>query len=427
MMKKGKGTQPLPAAYTISLSDIPRINEKRMAIRIKPAAERAVREGHPWLFADSIREQNFNGKPGDLAVIFDRKRHFLAVGLYDPLSPIRVRILQARQPATIQGQWFQQKVATAVALRAPIPASNTSGYRLVHGENDGLPGLVIDKYEQTLVLKLYTAAWVPHLPDLLPALTAVVKPKRIVLRLNRQLQQAPEWLYGLEDGQMLAGDMIKGPVQFLENGLSFEADVRKGQKTGFFLDQRDNRAKVEKLSAGKSVLNVFAYTGGFSLYAARGGARRVISLDLSQPALAAAMRNFKLNNKQRRVAACEHEILVGDAFQALQQMRQAKRSFELLIIDPPAFAKRQEEIERALTAYGRLVRLGLKLLRPNGILVMASCSSRVDTATFFNTVRQAAIRAGRPLQIIEETGHPLDHPVTFKEGAYLKCLFAVAP
>jgi 23S rRNA (cytosine1962-C5)-methyltransferase len=362
-----------------------------------------------------------------LAVIFDRKRRFLAIGLYDPLSPIRVRILQGRQPATIDQSWFQQRLQTAVALRTPLQAADTSGYRLLHGENDGLPGLIIDQYAETLVLKLYTVAWLPHLRNVLAGLTAVVKPKRMVLRLSRQLQQEPNWLFGLEEGQVLSGEAIKRDIQFLENGLTFEADVVNGQKTGFFLDQRDNRARVEKLADGKRVLNVFAYTGGFSLYAARGGAKRVISLDLSQPALAGAIRNFKLNQANPQVAACDHEILVGDAFQALKQIREARRSFEMVIIDPPAFAKSQPEVERALTGYGRLVRLGLDVLRPNGILVMASCSSRVEAETFFKLVNQTALMAGRPLIEIERTDQALDHPITFPEGAYLKCLFASAP
>ncbi len=399
-----------------------------MALRVSPAAERAMRGGHPWLFAEAIRHQSFAGKPGDLAVIFDQKRRFLAVGLYDPHSPIRVRILQVGEQASIDGEWFAEKVATAVARRAPLAQPHTTGYRLIHGENDGLPGLVVDRYDRTLVMKLYTAVWLPHLRDVLDGLTAVTQPQRIILRLSRFAQRHPEHLYGLENGQLLAGERLKEPlkepVKFLENGLHFEVDVVHGQKTGFFLDQRENRARVEQLTAGKRVLNVFAYTGGFSLYAARGGASQVISTDLSQPALAAAMRNFKRNQDQTAVAACEHEVLVGDAFQALRQLRETRRLFDVVIIDPPSFAKRQDEVERALTAYGRLARLGLGVLKPGGTLVMASCSSHVTADLFFQTIHQAAGRAGRPLQEIERTGHPLDHPITFPEGAYLKCLFA---
>ncbi len=398
-----------------------------MALRVSPAAERAIRGGHPWLFAEAIRHQSFAGKPGDLAVIFDQKRRFLAVGLYDPHSPIRVRILQTGEQANIDGDWFADKVATAVSLRAPLAQPHTTGYRLIHGENDGLPGLVVDRYDRTLVMKLYTAVWLPHLLDVLDGVTAVTHPQRIILRLSRFAQRHPEHLYGLENGQLLAGEPLKESVTFLENGLHFEVDVVNGQKTGFFLDQRENRARIEKLTAGKRVLNVFAYTGGFSLYAARGGAKRVVSTDLSQPALATAMRNFKRNQDNKAVAACEHEVLVGDAFQVLRQLRETRRLFEVVIIDPPSFAKRQDEVERALTAYGRLARLALGVLKPGGTLVMASCSSHVTADHFFQTIHQAAEKVARPLQEIERTAHPLDHPIAFPEGAYLKCLFAIAP
>ncbi|MCP4358601.1 MAG: DUF4277 domain-containing protein, partial [Chloroflexi bacterium] len=368
-----------------------------------------------------------HGRAGDIIVIFDRKNRFLAVGLYDAQGPIRVRILHVGDPVTIDGIWLRAQLAAAAARRTPLLQTNSTGYRLVHGENDGLPGLVIDRYGETAVIKLYTTAWLPYLGDVLAGLMGATAVSRTVLRLSRSLQQHPEELYGLTDGQLLAGEPTKEPECFLENGLIFEVDVIQGQKTGFFLDQRDNRARVEKMATGKRVLNLFAYTGGFSLYAARGGARQVISLDRSQPALAAAVRNFKLNQADARVAACEHEILLGDAFQSLSRMAQSGQSFDMVIIDPPSFAKKQTEVERALWAYGRLVRLGLEVLAPNGILVMASCSSRVDADTFFQTVHQVARRGGRPLQEIERTGHALDHPITFREGAYLKCLFASVP
>ena len=364
------------------LAHLPEPSEKRLALRVSPAAERAVRNGHPWVFDKAIRQPVVDGRSGDLAVIFDRKNRFLAVGLYAPASPIRVRILAQGQPTQIDADWFLYQLETAAEQRLPLLQTNSTGYRLVHGENDGLPGLVIDRYGETLVVKLYTTAWVPHLRHVLQAATKVAPAKRVVLRLSRFVQSQPEVLYGLHDGQVWGQPVRNEGVRFLENGLYFEADVVQGQKTGFFLDQRDNRARVEKLAAGRRVLNVFAYTGGFSLYAARGGAKEVVSLDLSQPALANAMRNFKLNRANEAVAAAEHELLVGDAFLTMQQLIANKRRFEMVIIDPPAFAKRKEEVERAVAAYGRLVRLGLKLLRPGGVLVMASCSSRVSADQF---------------------------------------------
>jgi 23S rRNA (cytosine1962-C5)-methyltransferase len=220
--------------------------------------------------------------------------------------------------------------------------------------------------------------------------------------------------------------MPQSPVRFLENGIYFEADLIAGQKTGFFLDQRDNRARVEGIAAGKKVLNLFAYTGGFSLYAARGGAREVVSADISQPALAGALSNFRLNTAHPQIAAAKHELLVGDAFRTLHHLQQTKRKFDLVVIDPPTFAKKQAEIDRALAAYGRLAALGVQILRPGGQLVIASCSSRVPAALFFDTVHRAAWQVERPLTEIARTGHAVDHPVTFPEAAYLKCLFADA-
>ncbi len=393
-----------------------------------PAAERAVKQGHPWLFESGIRKQSGNGRSGDLSIIFDRKNRFLAVGLYDPHSPIRVRILHKGKSATIDTAWFEAKMQTAVSLRAPLHQTQTSAYRLIHGPNDGFPGLVIDKYDQTMVLKLYTAIWLPHLHAVLTALHKYTQPERIVLRLSRAVQQQTDELGGLQDGMLLAGEPLQNnSVQFQENGLHFVADLIDGQKTGFFLDQRDNRARVEKLAQGRTVLNVFAYTGGFSLYAARGGATRVVSLDLSRPALETAAQNFQLNRTNAAIAAATHEQLVGDAFQELAALQDRGQKFDMVIIDPPSFAHNQAQVERALSAYGRLVRLGLQVLERRGILVMASCSSRISADDFFRKVNEAARRGKRPLIEIERTGHAIDHPVSFKESAYLKCLFATVP
>ncbi|MCA9935638.1 MAG: class I SAM-dependent methyltransferase [Ardenticatenaceae bacterium] len=406
---------------------LPPIGERRIALRVSSAAERAIRRGHPWLFAQAIERQSHQGAPGDFAVIFDRKGRFLAVGLYDPTAPLRVRILHMGTPLTIDAAWFRARLLGAFAHRQSLMDDpQTNGYRLVHGENDGLPGLVIDRYADTCVLKLDTPAWIPHLNEVLAVLLETAVPQRIMLRLSRSVQELGDALYGLKDGVVLYGEPLRDPVIFLENGLQFEVDVRLGQKTGFFLDQRDNRARVEKLAADKRVLNVFAYTGGFSLYAARGAAREVVSLDISQPALAAAGRNFKLNQHIPAVAAASHELLLGDAFRAMEQLRDSHRKFDMVVIDPPSFASKRADVPGALGAYQRLVRLGLSVLRGGGTLVMASCSSRVTADAFFAAVHEAAVMGGRPLQEIERTFHAIDHPIGFKEGAYLKCLFAIA-
>jgi 23S rRNA (cytosine1962-C5)-methyltransferase len=404
---------------------LPSPAERRIAVRITPQAERAMRQRHPWLYAEAITKQSHEGQPGDLAVIFDSQRKFLAIGLYDPTSQIRVRVLQHRKPAQIDQDWFKTKIEEAAQIRASLP-TNTNGYRLVHGENDGLPGLVIDRYDESFVLKLYTPGWIPYLPILITLLKEYLTPERVVLRLSRGMLRYPEFLHRLEDGAVIWGNPLRGPVLFLENRITFEVDLQHGQKTGFFLDQRDNRAKVERISHGKSVLNVFAYTGGFSVYAARGGAHEVISVDISQPALDAAKRNFAHNNDHPKMAACYHVTRAGDAFKLLSDYALEKRNFDIIIIDPPSFAKKIVETRKALAAYQQLTRLGLAVLTPGGMLVQASCSSRVSAAEFFSSIHQAARQAGRPLNEIERTGHAIDHPIGFPEGEYLKCLFAYA-
>lgn len=407
--------------FNNSLAQLPSPSAKRIALHVTAPAERALRQGHPWVFDQSITEQSHEGAPGDLAVIFDNKRRFLAIGLYDPTSTIRVRVLQNRQPATINAEWFQSKLNLAVQVRESLEGTDTTGYRLVHGENDGFPGLVIDRYDETLVLKLYTPAWIPHLKEFCNALTQVNPAEHLILRLNRILQKQTEFLYDLSDGMTLSLLMPPSLILFKENGLTFESDPIHGQKTGFFLDQRDNRAKVEALSKDKSVLNVFAYTGGFSVYAARGGAREVLSVDISAPAIEAAVRNMGYNNQ-----TVSHETIAEDAFDVLARMEAQKRLFDLVIIDPPMFAQNEKQVSSALAAYRKLTRLGLGVLRKGGTLVQASCSSRVDAESFFESIHQSAREAGRRLMEIERTGHALDHPINFEEGAYLKCLFATA-
>ncbi len=389
-----------------------------LRLRITAAAESIVRGGHPWLFAQSVRGQNRPGASGELAVLFDRADRFLAVGLYDAESPIRVRILHAGKPQPIDHLWWQQRAGKAFALRQGLFDSQTTGFRCINGENDGWPGLVLDQYAATRVLKLYTAAWLPRLDETADLLKGE---GRLILRLSRNIQKQALDDVGLKDGQILHGAALDGPVIFLENRLRFEADVLRGQKTGFFLDQRENRRNVEALAGGRSVLNVFSYSGGFSLCAARGGAARVCSLDISEHALAAARRNFVLNQDQPAVARCRHETLQADAFIWLRQ--DPEQRFDLIVLDPPSLAKRESEKDDATAAYSRLIEAGLARLNRNGILVAASCSAHVSADEFFNLARAAARKTGRRFSELRTTRHPADHPVTFPEGAYLKCIY----
>lgn len=403
-----------------ALARLPPREERRVAVRVTPDALRHVRAGHPWIYDRSITSTSHDAPPGALAVVFDDKRRFAAIGLWDPTSPLRLRVLHAGDPATVDGSFWADRLARAASRRQPLlDDPDTTGVRLVNGESDGMPGLVVDRYADTAVVKLYSPAWFPHLPTIVPLLADGLE--RVVLRLARSV--AASATHGLGDGQVLVGTPPEGPIEFVEHGLSFAADVVHGQKTGHFLDQRDNRALVGSLSAGRDVLDVFACTGGFTVHAAAGGARSVHTVDLSRPAIERAVANLDRNRGRPAVAACEHTTEVGDAFGVLERHVAAGRRWDVVVIDPPSFAPRQEAIGRALEAYGRLTGLGLAVTRRGGLLVQSSCSSRIDADTFHHQLRDVARRSGHGLEEVARTTHPLDHPATFPEAWYLKTAF----
>jgi 23S rRNA (cytosine1962-C5)-methyltransferase len=404
-----------------ALDQLPEVGEKRMAVRVTADARRQINGGHPWVYDDSIASISHRGAVGDLAVVFDSDRSFLAIGLWDPLSPIRIRVLHRGKPTTIDIDFWRQRIDEAIARRHSI-GDETDGYRVLNGENDGFSGLVLDRYATACVLKLYSAAWLPHLRTIVRVLDERLHPSPLVLRLSRSMANAP--LHGLSDGMALLGDVPGAAVLFRENGLTFEADVIHGQKTGFYLDQRDNRALVRSMSAGMQVLDVFAHSGGFGVAAAAGGATSVTSIDQSEEALAAGDRNFALNAAMPNVRHCAHDSMVGDAYEVMDRLIQRRRHYDIVVVDPPSFAQRKTSVDRALHAYGQLTQRAVRLARPDGMLVQASCSSRVGADQFFATVRGAAQRAGFDLVEIRRTGHAIDHPVTFPQGAYLKALFA---
>ncbi len=393
----------------------------RLRLRVGTVAESVVRSGHPWLFAASIRAQNRAGQTGELAVIYDRNDRFLATGLFDPDSPIRVRLLHVGKPRAIDRDWWSEQLTRALAARQGLFDEQTTGFRWINGESDGWPGLVLDRYDQTLVLKLYTAAWLPRLEEIAGLITGRLHPERVVLRLSRNIQPLAKEQFGKTDGEILAGPSLAGPVTFLETGLRFEADVLHGQKTGFFLDQRENRRHVEPLARGRKVLNAFSFSGGFSVYATRGGARSVTDLDLSVHALDSAKRNIALNTANAAAASCRHELVQAEAFAWLNE--QPGRKFDLVILDPPSLAKRETERSGAIRAYGRLAASGIEQLTPGGILVACSCSAHVTAEEFFGAVHRSAVSAGRRVEELRTTRHAPDHPARFKEAEYLKAIY----
>lgn len=407
-------------------AQLPRPSASRLAVRLTPDALRQVRGGHPWVYEASIASIRGGGVSGDLAVIFDDDRNFVAIGLYDPASPIRVKIVHRGKPTTIdRAYWTKQFLAAQERRRSLIDRGDTTGFRLVNGENDGMPGLILDRYDQTLVMKLYSAMWLPHLADVVPAIDDAFHPEALVLRLARNMHGTP--LHGMEEGDALIGISPADPILFTECGLTFEADVVRGQKTGHFLDQRDNRELIGTYADDFRVLDMFANTGGFSVHAAAGGARDVVAVDSSAPALAAASRNMAHNLMRNEVAACAFRTEIGDAFEVMDRYTRKGERFEIVIVDPPSFTPRQASVERALQSYTMLAERAVKLVRPDGLLLLASCSSRVSADEFHLTVSHAAARAGRPLDELRRTGHAIDHPVGFPQGAYLKAVLARVP
>jgi 23S rRNA (cytosine1962-C5)-methyltransferase len=395
--------------------------QPRLRLRISSVAESNLRAGHPWLFADSIQHQNRPGHSGELAVVYDRNDRFLAVGLFDPDSPIRMRVLHTGKPQTIDQAWWRKRLDQALSRRNGLFDQTTTGYRCINGESDGWPGLVLDRFDTTLVLKLYTAIWLPRLREILDLLAPACS--RVILRLSRNIQGVAAGRFQCADGQVLRGEPFVNPLVFRETGFCFEADVIRGQKTGFFLDQRENRREVERLAGGRDVLNAFSFSGGFSLYAARGGARSVTDLDISAHALEAAERNFALNKSDPAVARCHHETVRADVFDWLAQ--QSPRGFDLVILDPPSLARRESDRPGAIHAYGHLAASAIHRLRPGGVLLAASCSAHVAAVEFFDAIREAAGGSGRRVEELKTTGHAPDHPAAFKEAEYLKALYLI--
>ncbi|WP_103865956.1 class I SAM-dependent rRNA methyltransferase [Aquimarina sp. I32.4] len=395
---------------------VPDIKTKRIAIKLRPSAEKMIKRKHPWIFEDSIIKQNVEGEAGDLVIVYDTKKNgFLACGLYDPYSPIRIKLIQFGKTAQINTEWFEDTISNAYDQRKPLLETDTNSYRLLFGENDYMPGFIADVYDKVLVIKLYSHIWFPYLNWIIQSLIDITNCDCIVIRLSRLLQSQGE-VFGFKDGQVIYGTLENEVVIFKEHSVLFSANVIKGHKTGYFLDHRHNRKRVGELAGDKTVLDVFSYAGGFSVHALTGGAKRVVSLDISKQALDMAKGNVDLNNHKG-----SHEIMAIDAFIGLQTLLETDQKFDIIVIDPPSFAKRESEIHKAKISYARLAELGAKLVSSNGILVLASCSSRVLADEFFEISEENILTSGRSFTILEKTNHDIDHPISFPEGAYLKC------
>lgn len=399
---------------------------KVCAVHLKNKGLSAVRSRHPWVFEDSIEKIPSGLKHGDIAVLFDGRKK-LGAGLVDPTSDVRIRMLSFGATAPDIGpDLFDLLVRKALRRREGLFGPETNAYRLVNGESDSFPGLVADQYNDVLCFKIYTAAFLPHLQEVVASFRKQ-RPQctKVCIRLSREVANLPDRIrLGYTDGMLFGEDSWNGDVCFLENGLCFETNVRTGQKTGFFLDQRDNRARVGRYAAScQKVLNVFSYSGGFSLYAARAGAQEVTDLDFSGQALKASERNFKRNEHIPNVKNCRHRTLENDAFIAMPELERKGERFDIVIVDPPSFAKASAERKGALNSYRNLASLAVRLVKKNGLLVFASCSSRVASDELFEEVHRAARELKRPIRELERHGEAPDHPADFIQSHYLKCMY----
>ncbi|RED49538.1 class I SAM-dependent rRNA methyltransferase [Seonamhaeicola aphaedonensis] len=387
---------------------------KNLAVKLSAKGEHSVLKGHPWVFSNSITKISSGAKTGDLAIIFGKhKNKVIGLGLYDANSPISIKMILLGS-SEVNASFFLKNIEKAFVKRKELLKTNTNSYRLIFGENDGFPGLIADVYNTVLVVKLYSEIWLPYLESILESLQKISKAETIVIRLSRSLQKSKN--HQLKDGEVVYGELENEIIEFVEHNVKFSANVIKGHKTGYFLDHRANRKQVGEFSKSKTVLDVFSYAGGFSVHALYNGATEVTSLDISKQALEIAIENGKRNNYSGK-----HVTILGDAFEELKRLIIKGETFDVVVIDPPSFAKQQSEIELAKKKYAQLAELGEKLTAKNGLLVLASCSSRVLAQSFFDINTQTLKKQKRVFKNIMNTQHDLDHPVTFPEGAYLKC------
>jgi 23S rRNA (cytosine1962-C5)-methyltransferase len=387
-------------------------------LTLKPGRERSLLRRHPWVFSGAIAEVRGSVQSGGTVEIRGADGRFLAWAAYSPASQIRARAWSFDEAEVPGPDLFEKRIETALALRrAQVPPETTNALRLVHGESDGLPGLVADRYADTLVVQLLSAGcerW-------REALIGILREQSGCARVHERSDTDGRELEGFAVSTgLIAGTAADGPLRIVENGIQYEVDVAAGQKTGFYLDQRDNRARVRTLADGREMLNCFSYTGGFTLSALAGGARSVLSIDSSAPALELAKRNLALNG----VEANRAEWLEADVFGALRKLRTEGRQFDFIVLDPPKFAPTPKDAERAARGYKDINLNALKLLRPGGLLATFSCSGGVSPELFQKIVAGAAADAGVSLLLRERYRAAPDHPVRieFPEGEYLKGL-----
>lgn len=392
------------------------------SVILRRGKERRLLEGHPWVFSGAVGQHPEGVEPGGIVDVVDASGAFVARGYHNADSSIPVRVLTRDPNQDIDKTFIREKIRQAVQLRKTwIDQKHTNAYRVVHGESDGIPGLIVDRYADFLVVQFHTLGVDVMRESVVEILEEQFSPTGIWERSDVGTRRAD----GLSDFPtgLIAGDEPPDLIEVSENRAMFGVDVRRGQKTGFFLDQRENRATLQGFSRDKEVLNCFCYTGGFSIFAARGKAKQVVSVDVSQPAIDLVEHNLRLNRYDPET----HPCLAANVFDYLKDCKAEKRQFDVIVVDPPAFVKTQRAIPQATRAYISLNRKAIELIRPGGVLVTASCSTQIDYESFYTIVKHAASAARRNVQIVKSHLQAIDHPspVSFPEGRYLKCLFGI--
>jgi 23S rRNA (cytosine1962-C5)-methyltransferase len=387
-------------------------------IQLKRGREKSLRRRHPWIFSGAIERVSGAPRSGDTVRIHDASGGAQAIAAYSAASQIRARVWTFDADEAVDEAFFRRRLAKALALRATLEAAkHTNALRLVHGESDGLPGLVVDRYADVLVAQFLAAGverWRETILDLLVELTGC---EAVYERSDAEVRK----LEGLQPKMGFArGNKSASRCPIIEYGLNFRVDVEQGQKTGFFLDQRENRQRVRALAAGREVLDGFAYTGGFSIAALAGGAQRITAIESSAEAIQIARENLAANP----LDAARVEFVHGDVFSQLRLLRDRGARFGLIVLDPPKFAPTAAQAKNAARAYKDINLLALKLLGPGGLLATFSCSGGVSAELFQSIVAGAAVDAGAEAKILERFGAAADHPVAleFPEGDYLKGL-----
>jgi 23S rRNA (cytosine1962-C5)-methyltransferase len=389
-------------------------NTARLVLR--SGKERSLRRRHPWVFSGAVDRVVGSAGPGDTVAVCGSDGSFLAWAAYSPASQIVARVWSFSEDTTIDASFIAERVTAAATARRGLEA-RTSAARLVFAESDLLPGVIIDRYADVAVLELTTVGadrWRDAIADAcasLPGVSSVYERSDVDIREREGLAARHGLLRGPEPAER---------IEIVEDGAVFALDVRRGHKTGFYLDQRESRAAIRRLSNGRRVLNVFAYTGGFSVAAWQGGATKVTTVDSSGPSLELARENLRRNSFP------ENGIVEADAFTELRRLRDADARFDLVILDPPKLVHRQHQLDKGARAYKDLNWLGIRLLNPGGLLVTFSCSGAVSAELHQKIVADAALDAGRDLQIVGRLDQAEDHPVlaSFPESQYLKGLIA---